>query len=62
MGFSPTVFEVFTLPDGWYVFCHGGVVGDGKTVQIDRAWNVGRATDGPPPAEVLKSASKSNRE
>lgn len=52
MGFTPTVFEIFAVQDGWYVFCHGGMVGDGTTIHISRSWTPGRLSVGSPPVAV----------
>jgi hypothetical protein len=46
--YEAVVFEVFELHDGWYVFCHGGMAGSGRTVRIDMSWNAAQPTYGPP--------------
>ena len=51
MGFGDigVVFEVFTTPDDWVVFCRRGKFDPGRTVHVDKAWKVGPVSEGPPP-------------
>jgi hypothetical protein len=49
------VYEVFGERNAWYVFCHGGWLGpQGRTVFVDRSWNIVSEEPGPPPAGSLR--------
>ena len=61
LGIRPWIYEVFTVPDGWYVCFHFGEIAGEKTAHVNRDWKVNQIIYGNPPPTVIAGTQPSSK-